>query len=78
MQVVICLNGQWSDAWMNGAVDSKYTSGEVGPLADANCAGVQARYAGGVRDMLEAWVEHKPFEEDFYIVREGKLASQYQ
>ncbi|BDA50598.1 Formate dehydrogenase, mitochondrial [Coccomyxa sp. Obi] len=38
----------------------------------------QARYAGGVRDMLQAWIEHKPFEEDFYIVREGKLASQYQ
>ncbi|EIE20521.1 formate dehydrogenase [Coccomyxa subellipsoidea C-169] len=38
----------------------------------------QERYAGGVRDMLEAWIEEKPFEEDYYIVREGELASQYQ
>ena len=39
---------------------------------------MQKRYSGGVRDILEAWFQHKPFEEDFYIVREGELASQYR
>lgn len=39
---------------------------------------MQERYAGGVRDILEAWIEQKPFEEDYYIVREGELAPQYR
>ena len=38
---------------------------------------VQQRIAAGVRQMLELWFQHKPFPEDFYIVREGKLAEQY-
>ena len=38
---------------------------------------VQHRIAAGVREMLELWFQHKPFPEDFYIVREGKLAEQY-
>ncbi|KAK9917019.1 hypothetical protein WJX75_000031 [Coccomyxa subellipsoidea] len=38
----------------------------------------QERYAGGVRDILEAWIEQKPFEEDYYIVREGELAPQHR
>ena len=38
---------------------------------------VQRRIAAGVREMLELWFQHKPFPEDFYIVREGKLAEQY-
>ena len=29
-------------------------------------------------DILEAWIEQKPFEEDYYIVREGELAPQYR
>ncbi|CAK0787157.1 hypothetical protein CVIRNUC_010373 [Coccomyxa viridis] len=37
----------------------------------------QRRIAAGVREMLELWFQHKPFSEDFYIVREGKLAEQY-
>ena len=38
---------------------------------------MQRRIAAGVREMLELWFQHKPFSEDFYIVREGKLAEQY-
>lgn len=41
------------------------------------CWAVQKRYAAGVRDMLDCWMQKKPFHEDFYIVREGELASQY-
>ena len=38
---------------------------------------MQKRYAAGVREMLECWMQHKPFPEQYYIVREGQLASQY-
>ena len=42
-----------------------------------SAAAPQVRYAAGAREMLEDWFQHKPFPEDFYIVREGKLAEQY-
>lgn len=38
---------------------------------------VQVRYQKGIQTMLDQWVNKKPFEEDNYIVREGKLAGQY-
>lgn len=38
----------------------------------------QARYAQGVKEMLEQWFDEKPLPEENYIVREGELASQYQ
>ena len=37
----------------------------------------QKRFAGDTRDMLQQWMEGKPFKEENYIVREGKLAPQY-
>ena len=37
----------------------------------------QHRIAAGVKQMLQLWFERKPFPEEFYIVREGKLAEQY-
>jgi len=37
----------------------------------------QKRFAGMTREMLEAWLDGRPFEEDNYIVREGRLAPQY-
>ncbi len=38
---------------------------------------VQVRYQKGIQVMLDQWINKKPFEEDNYIVREGKLAGQY-
>ena len=38
----------------------------------------QQRYMQGTHDMLNAWFDKKPFDESYYIVREGELASQYQ
>jgi len=38
----------------------------------------QVRYAEGTKNLLECWFTGKPFPEDDYIVREGKLASQYE
>ena len=38
---------------------------------------LQHRIAAGVKQMLQLWFEHEPFPEEFYIVREGKLAEQY-
>jgi hypothetical protein len=38
---------------------------------------LQKRYAEGIKEMVLQWIQHKPFNEDNYIVREGKLADQY-
>ena len=37
----------------------------------------QARYQAGTLEMLNQWLAGKPFKDDNYIVREGKLAEQY-
>ena len=37
---------------------------------------MQRRIAASTREMLEQFMEGKPFKEENYIVREGKLASQ--
>lgn len=37
----------------------------------------QERFAAGTKDMLDRWFKNEPFPEQNYIVREGKLASQY-
>eukprot|EP00850_Spirogloea_muscicola_P003164 SM000012S25426 [mRNA] locus=s12:990056:992035:+ [translate_table: standard] len=39
---------------------------------------VQQRYSAGIKEMLQCCFEGKPFQEDYYIVREGELAPQYQ
>jgi hypothetical protein len=38
---------------------------------------LQERFAAGTKDMLDRWFKNEPFPEQNYIVREGKLASQY-
>jgi formate dehydrogenase len=38
---------------------------------------LQKRFVAGTKDMLDRWFNHQPFPEQNYIVREGKLASQY-
>jgi formate dehydrogenase len=38
----------------------------------------QARYAQGVREMLEEYFAGKPLPEENYIVQEGELAEQYK
>ena len=35
------------------------------------------RYTADTKHMLQCWFEEKPFDETFYIVREGKVAEQY-
>lgn len=39
---------------------------------------VQLRYAAGTKDMLERYFKGEEFPSQNYIVKEGKLASQYQ
>ncbi len=34
----------------------------------------QARYAAGVREILECWLEHKPIRNEYLIIDHGKLA----
>ncbi|KAA6427242.1 MAG: hypothetical protein FRX49_02999 [Trebouxia sp. A1-2] len=50
-----------------------------GALADAtlNKQTLHVRYQKGIQVMLSQWFNKKPFEEDKYIVREGKMAGQY-
>jgi len=43
----------------------------------AACRRAQKRFAGMTCEMLEAWLDGRPFEVDNYIVREGRLAPQY-
>ena len=45
--------------------------------ADCFCGCAQKRFAGDTRDLLEQWMDRKPFKQENYIVREGKLAPQY-
>ena len=42
------------------------------------CFSLQARYADGTKKMLQSWFDEKDFPEEWYIVREGKLADQYK
>lgn len=37
----------------------------------------QLRYAAGVKDMLDRYFKGEEFPQQNYIVKEGKLASQY-
>jgi formate dehydrogenase len=39
---------------------------------------LQLRYAAGVKDMLERYFKGQDFPAQNYIVKEGKLAGQYQ
>lgn len=32
----------------------------------------------GTKDILDAWLNNRPFHDSFYIVREGELAPQYK
>ena len=32
----------------------------------------------GTKDILDAWLNNRPFQDNFYIVREGELAPQYK
>ena len=51
------------------------SSAALSAPAASRCA--QKRFAGDTRDMLEQWVDRKPFKPENYIVREGQLAPQY-
>ena len=39
--------------------------------------GLQVQYQDGTKKMLDSWFAGEPFPEENYIVREGRLASQY-
>ncbi|DBA73914.1 TPA: formate dehydrogenase (NAD+) [Trebouxia sp. C0005] len=47
------------------------------PHTSGNNLDAQVRYQKGIQVMLSQWFNKKPFEEDKYIVREGKMAGQY-
>ncbi|VAI36473.1 unnamed protein product [Triticum turgidum subsp. durum] len=48
------------------------------PHISGSTIDAQLRYAAGVKDMLERYFKGQDFPEPNYIVKEGKLASQYQ
>lgn len=44
------------------------------PHVSGTTLSAQARYAAGVREILECWLEDRPIREPYLIVEEGKLA----
>ena len=44
------------------------------PHISGSSLSAQARYAAGVREILECWFENKPIRSEYLIVKDGKLA----
>jgi formate dehydrogenase len=44
------------------------------PHISGTSLSAQARYAAGVREILECWFDHRPIREEYLIVDEGRLA----
>jgi len=44
------------------------------PHTSGTSLSAQARYAAGVRDILECWFDGKPIRDEYLIVQGGKLA----
>jgi len=44
------------------------------PHTSGTSLSAQARYAAGVREILECWFAHKPIRDEYLIVQKGKLA----
>ncbi len=44
------------------------------PHVSGSSLSAQARYAAGVREILECWFEHRPIRDDYLIVDGGRLA----
>jgi formate dehydrogenase len=44
------------------------------PHVSGTTLSAQARYAAGVREILECWFEGRPIREEYLIVDKGKLA----
>ena len=44
------------------------------PHISGSSLSAQARYAAGMREILECWFERRPIREDYLIVDGGKLA----
>ena len=44
------------------------------PHISGTSLSAQARYAAGVREILECWFEDRPIRDEYLIVDDGKLA----
>jgi len=44
------------------------------PHISGSSLSAQARYAAGVREILECWFEDRPIRDEYLIVQGGKLA----
>ena len=44
------------------------------PHISGSSLSAQARYAAGVREILECWFDGKPIRDEYLIVQGGKLA----
>eukprot|EP00850_Spirogloea_muscicola_P003546 SM000014S00334 [mRNA] locus=s14:728401:730941:- [translate_table: standard] len=77
------LGGYSGDVWYPQPPPSDHPwrtmkNGAMTPHLSGTTIDAQQRYSAGIKEMLQCWFEGKPFQEDYYIVREGELASQYQ
>jgi formate dehydrogenase len=44
------------------------------PHTSGSSLSAQARYAAGVREILESWFDERPIREEYLIVQAGELA----
>jgi formate dehydrogenase len=44
------------------------------PHVSGTSLSAQARYAAGVREILECWFEKRPIRDEYLIVKDGRLA----
>ena len=51
-----------------------YANHAMTPHTSGTSLSAQARYAAGVREIMECWFEGKPIRDEYLIVQAGRLA----
>jgi formate dehydrogenase len=76
------LGGYGGDVWNEQPASKEHPwrympHNAMTPHISGTTLDAQKRFVAGTKDMLDRWFKHEAFPEQNYIVREGKLASQY-
>jgi formate dehydrogenase len=76
------LGGYGGDVWNQQPAGKDHPwrympNNAMTPHISGTTLDAQKRFSAGTKDMLDRWFNHQAFPEQNYIVREGKLASQY-
>ena len=73
------LAGYAGDVWFPQPAPNDHTwrtapNHALTPHTSGTSLSAQARYAAGVREILECWFENRPIREEYLIVQSGSLA----